>query len=59
LIFVPETELIRLDMPVADAIKAIISLGAVTPEYLSQLPVQRRPGVEATAAPSLNEPVAS
>jgi uncharacterized membrane protein len=33
LIFVPESELIRLDMSVADAIKSIISLGAVMPDY--------------------------
>jgi uncharacterized membrane protein len=33
LVFVPATKLIRLDMTVADAIKSIISLGSVTPEY--------------------------
>jgi uncharacterized membrane protein len=33
LIFVPEHELTRLDMSVADAIKSIISLGSVAPEY--------------------------
>lgn len=32
LIFVPESEVIRLEMSVADAIKSIISLGAVAPE---------------------------
>lgn len=41
LIFVPESELVRLDMSVADAIKTIISLGAVTPEYLGKLPAPR------------------
>jgi len=34
LIFVPESKMIRLDMSVADAIKTIISLGAVTPDYV-------------------------
>jgi len=33
LIYVPEEQLIRLDMSVADAIKTIISLGSVAPEY--------------------------
>jgi uncharacterized membrane protein len=33
LIFIPESKIVRLDMSVADAIKTIISLGAVTPEY--------------------------
>jgi uncharacterized membrane protein len=35
LVFVPEEDLIRLEMSVPDAIKCIISLGAVSPEYLS------------------------
>jgi uncharacterized membrane protein len=33
LVYVPESDLIYLEMSVADAIKAIISLGSVTPEY--------------------------
>jgi uncharacterized membrane protein len=33
LVLVPETELTRLDMSVADGIKFIISLGAITPEH--------------------------
>lgn len=33
LVFVPESKMIRLEMSVADAIKSIISLGAVTPDY--------------------------
>ena len=33
LIYVPEEQLIRLDLSVADAIKSIISLGSVAPEY--------------------------
>ena len=33
LIFVPESQMIRLEMSVAEAIKNIISLGAITPEY--------------------------
>ncbi|HEX7706235.1 MAG TPA: DUF502 domain-containing protein [Thermoanaerobaculia bacterium] len=34
LVFAPESELIELDMSVPDAIRSIISLGAVSPEYL-------------------------
>ena len=34
LIMVPESDIIKLDMSVADGIKFIISLGAVAPEYL-------------------------
>ena len=34
LMMVPESEVIRLEMSVADGIKFIISLGAVSPEYL-------------------------
>jgi len=33
LVYVPENQLIRLQMSVADAIKSIISLGSVAPEY--------------------------
>jgi uncharacterized membrane protein len=33
LIFVADSEIVRLDMSVADAIKSIISLGSVAPEY--------------------------
>jgi uncharacterized membrane protein len=33
LVLVPETDVTRLDMSVADAIKFIISLGAVAPDY--------------------------
>lgn len=36
LVFVPEHQLIRLKMSVPDAIKSIISLGAVAPEYQVQ-----------------------
>ncbi len=38
LIFVPEQEIIRLDMSVADAIKSIISLGSVAPDYVAPPP---------------------
>lgn len=34
LVFVPESGLIRLDMSVADAIKSIISLGSISPDYV-------------------------
>jgi uncharacterized membrane protein len=34
LVLVPETEVVKLEMSVADGIKFIISLGAVAPEYL-------------------------
>jgi uncharacterized membrane protein len=43
LIFVPESEIIRLDMSVADAIKSIISLGAVAPEYATKPLVPEMP----------------
>lgn len=46
LIFVPECKMVRLDMPVADAIKTILSLGAVTPDYVpgtvTGLPINRQ-----------------
>jgi uncharacterized membrane protein len=35
LIFVPESQLTRLEMSVPDAIKCIISLGSVTPDYIA------------------------
>jgi uncharacterized membrane protein len=38
LIFVPEAEFTRLNMSVPDAIKTIISLGAVSPDYSTALP---------------------
>jgi uncharacterized membrane protein len=38
LILVPEHEIVRLDMSVADGIKFIISLGSVSPEYKTALP---------------------
>lgn len=40
LVLVPENELTRLDMPVADGIKFIISLGSVSPEFA---PARRAP----------------
>ena len=33
LVLVPENEITRLDMSVADGIKFIISLGAIAPEF--------------------------
>jgi uncharacterized membrane protein len=33
LVYVPDNQLVRLDMSVADAIKSIITLGSVAPEY--------------------------
>lgn len=50
LIFVPENELIRLDMAVADAIKGIISLGAVMPEPPTGLNIDPSGGVDSAAA---------
>ena len=44
LVFVPESRMVRLDMSVADAIKSIISLGAVTPEYPTGLIIAPAPG---------------
>jgi uncharacterized membrane protein len=37
LVLIPETEVIKLDMSVADGIKYIISLGSIMPEYPSNL----------------------
>ena len=39
LVYVPDNQLIRLQMSVADAIKSIISLGSVAPEYSSGVPI--------------------
>lgn len=38
LVLVPDQEVVRLDMSVADAIKLIISLGTVSPEYAQTTP---------------------
>jgi len=35
LILVPENDLTKLDMPVADGIKFIISLGSISPEFVA------------------------
>lgn len=43
LLFVPDSKLVRLDMSVPDAIKSIISLGAVTPELRRRAVVDRDP----------------
>jgi len=48
LIYVPESQLIRLDMSVADAIKSIISLGAVAPEYSPPPTTTARPPARAS-----------
>ena len=45
LVLVPEREVVKLEMSVADAIKFIISLGTVSPEY-----------AQATGAPNLLQP---
>jgi uncharacterized membrane protein len=39
LVYVPDSQLIRLQMSVADAIKSIISLGSVSPEYSRAVPI--------------------
>jgi uncharacterized membrane protein len=41
LVHVSEDQLARLEMSVAEAIKSIISLGAVAPDYPSVLPTSR------------------
>jgi uncharacterized membrane protein len=45
LLLVPESEIVRLDISVADAIKFIISLGAISPDYpgqsISALPLEK------------------
>lgn len=40
LIYLPEDQLIRLEMSVADAIKSIISIGAVAPEHPADAPAR-------------------
>jgi uncharacterized membrane protein len=40
LVYVPDNQLIRLEMSVADAIKSIISLGSVSPEYSAGVPIR-------------------
>ena len=62
LILVSEQELIRLEMPVADGIKFIISLGAVSPDYRVNLPQGTSPAVgdggdRATTASTETHPV--
>jgi uncharacterized membrane protein len=39
LVLVPEEKVIRLSLPVADAVKYIISLGSITPEYAPSSPL--------------------
>jgi uncharacterized membrane protein len=46
LIFVPESKMIRLDMSVPDAIKSIISLGAVSPVYPAGIATESIPSAE-------------
>jgi len=53
LVMVPEKELTKLDMPVADGIRFIISLGSVAPDYTPGT-VQLSP----TAAAELSTPTA-
>jgi uncharacterized membrane protein len=47
LLLVPESEIIKLDISVADGIKFIISLGAISPDYaghsISMLPPEKSP----------------
>jgi uncharacterized membrane protein len=54
LLLVPESEIIKLDISVADAIKFIISLGAISPDYaghsISPLPPDKSP-LERVPAP--------
>jgi uncharacterized membrane protein len=42
LVFVPEDQLIRLDLSVAEAIKSIISLGSLSPDTTLKIPPQPR-----------------
>ena len=58
LVMVPEDKLTKLDMPVADGIRFIISLGSVAPDYTSD-PVQLSPeAASALAAPAAVAPAA-
>jgi uncharacterized membrane protein len=55
LVFVPDRDVIRLDMAVEDGIKLVISGGIVTPEMTRTT----RPGAVAGAQPAPREPTAS
>ena len=51
LVMVPEDQLTKLDMPVADGIRFIISLGSVAPDYIGSAP-----GLPPEAAAALTAP---
>jgi uncharacterized membrane protein len=57
LVLVPESEIIKLDMSVADGIKFVISLGAIAPEHAGQqmaaLPSGALPPAEPAPDPAL------
>ncbi len=44
MVLVPEEQVTKLDMSVADGIKFIISLGSITPEHIPQAPQKPRGG---------------
>jgi uncharacterized membrane protein len=49
-VFVPREEAIELEMTVEDALKMIVSLGVVVPEWHPLHPVRQVPAVGAAAA---------
>ncbi|MBX3732009.1 MAG: DUF502 domain-containing protein [Verrucomicrobiae bacterium] len=52
LLFLPEEEFTRLDMSVSDAIKCIISLGTVAPDYVRPDPAQAPVGTRLRGGPA-------
>jgi uncharacterized membrane protein len=50
IVFVPREEATELEMSVEDALKMIVSLGVVVPEWHPMHPVRKVPAVGATAA---------
>lgn len=58
LVFVPDRDLVRLDMSVEDGVKLVISGGIVTPEVAAAAKTKGR-GPVTTAQPAAREPTAS
>ena len=56
IVFVPREEAIELEMSVEDALKMIVSLGVVVPEWHPAHPVRQMPGVAGTASGAIRGP---
>ena len=62
LVMVPEDKLTKLDMPVADGIRFIISLGSVAPDFAPdsmQLPPEAAAALTASTNPAPDQPTSS